>query len=70
VPKAIVFGGAVTDEEVAAVMEAVGAQAPGLMSVRVTRQDILDQGADRPSPGVIARVLQEKLGALVEEGRL
>jgi hypothetical protein len=70
VPKAIVFGGAVTDEEVAAVMEAVGAQAPGLTSVRVTRQDILDQGVDRPSPGIIARVLQEKLGALVEEGRL
>ena len=70
VPKAIVFGGTMPDEDVAAVMEAVGAQTPGVMPVRVTRQDILDRGADTPNPGVISMVLHEKLGALVKEGRL
>lgn len=71
VPKAIIFGGGISDEDVESVMQAVEAQAPGVVKVvRVTRQDVLDRGAEGPNPGVIAGVLMEKLGKMVEEGEL
>ena len=55
VPRAIVFGAGVPDEEVARVTDAVRARAPGVAPVRVTRQDVLDTGAQAPNPEIIVK---------------
>ncbi|KAK4236883.1 hypothetical protein C8A03DRAFT_35194 [Achaetomium macrosporum] len=70
VPKAVIFGGGVTDEQAQAVSQAVSAVAPQIKTVRVTREDIMAAGATGPNPEVIVKVLREKLGALVERGEL
>jgi hypothetical protein len=76
VPRAVIFGGGVPDEQVAAVVDAIRApvQAAGkgeeVRVVRVTREDILATGASGPSPGVIAQVLRGKLEGMVVAGEL
>ncbi|KAL2144351.1 hypothetical protein VTI28DRAFT_9175 [Corynascus sepedonium] len=70
VPRGIIFGGGIGEEDVARVMDAVHREAPGIKAVRVTRDAILATGAQRPSPEIITRILREKLGAMIEEGEL
>ncbi|KAL2194060.1 hypothetical protein P885DRAFT_80588 [Corynascus similis CBS 632.67] len=69
-PRGIIFGGGIGEEDVARVMDAVHREAPGIKAVRVTRDAILATGAQRPSPEIITRILREKLGAMVEKGEL
>ncbi|KAK3899275.1 hypothetical protein C8A05DRAFT_37112 [Staphylotrichum tortipilum] len=69
-PRAIIFGGGIADEDVVAVMEKVGERVEGVKAVRVTRADVLAKGATGPSPGVIVEVLREKLGGMVEGGEI
>ncbi len=66
-PRAIIFGGSIPDEEVARVTEAVKAKAPGITPIRVTRQDVLDAGAEGPNPEIIAKLLREKLAVIKDE---
>ncbi|KAL2133094.1 hypothetical protein VTI74DRAFT_2925 [Chaetomium olivicolor] len=64
IPRAIIFGAGVQDDDVMSVMGAVRAKAPTVKMVRVTRKDIADAGADVPSPEVVAGVLKEILEGL------
>lgn len=68
VPRAIVFGGSVTDEDYKAVVEAVnnrGGELPVIKMVRVTKGDVLGMGGKGPEPGVVAMAVR---GRLVAEG--
>ena len=64
VPRAIIFGGGIPDEEVAKVGDAVRASAPGIRIVKVARQEVLDAGAEKPNPEVIVGILRGKLAGL------
>lgn len=73
VPRGIIFGGGVGDEDLERVMRAVRERVPeenGVKVVRVTREDVLAKGATGPSAGVIGEVLREKLAGLVQRGEL
>ncbi|OAA56526.1 hypothetical protein SPI_07533 [Niveomyces insectorum RCEF 264] len=65
VPRAIVFGGGVPDDEVDRVTKAVQARAPGIKPIRIQRQEVLAAGAEGPNPDVIAKLLKEKLAAIL-----
>jgi hypothetical protein len=72
VPRAIVLGGGVSDEDYVALKEALvkgGLKVEGdgedvVKFVRVLRDDILALGASRPDPTVISQVIRKKLGQL------
>ena len=61
VPRAIIFGGGIPEEEITRVTEAVRAKAPDVKPIQVTRQDVLDAGAQGPNPEIIVKILREKL---------
>ena len=69
-PRGIIFGGGIPDEDVESVMAKVRERAEGVKVVRVTRADVLAKGATGPSPGVIGEVLREKIGGMVERGEI
>lgn len=52
------------DDQVNSVSDAVSSRAPHIKTVRVTREDIANAGADNPNPQVIAQVLREKLAKI------
>ncbi|KAL2163575.1 hypothetical protein VTH06DRAFT_5633 [Thermothelomyces fergusii] len=70
VPRGIIFGAGISDDDVARVMDAVKKEAPETKTVRVTREAILAAGAQVPSPEIITKVLREILAAMVEKGEL
>ncbi|KAK3303080.1 uncharacterized protein B0T15DRAFT_262894 [Chaetomium strumarium] len=70
VPKVVIFGGAVTDDEAKSVSEAVAVLAPQVKMVRVTKDDISAAGSAGPNPEVIVKVLREKLGKLIQGGEI
>jgi hypothetical protein len=70
VPKVVIFGGGVTDDEAKSVSEAVALQAPQVKMVRVTKEGIMAAGSAGPNPEVIAKVLKEKLGKLLQGGEI
>ncbi len=64
VPRAIIFGGGIPEEEIARVTQAVQARAPGIKPIRISRQEILDAGVQGPNPEVIVKILKTKLAAI------
>ncbi|KAJ9150748.1 hypothetical protein NKR23_g3531 [Pleurostoma richardsiae] len=64
VPKAILLGGGIPDEEVERLSELIKAKAPNINLVRVTKEDVLSAGASGPDPDVITRIYREKMAAL------
>jgi hypothetical protein len=64
VPRAIIFGAGIPDEEVERVAAAVRAKAPGVKPIRVTKEDVHASGASGPNPDVIVKILREKLSAI------
>ncbi|KAK4229256.1 hypothetical protein QBC38DRAFT_472980 [Podospora fimiseda] len=64
IPKAIIFGGGVSGDEAQAITQAVHDKVPEIKALHVTKQDILDAGAEGPNPEVISAVLRKKLVAL------
>ncbi len=64
VPTAIIFGAGIPEADIARVMEAVQAKAPGVKPIQVSRDDVLGAGADKPNPEIIVKILKEKLAGL------
>ncbi|KAK4162418.1 Matrilin-4 [Cladorrhinum sp. PSN259] len=61
IPRAIIFGGKTSEEEVQTITQAVHAKAPGIKTVHVTKQDIVEAGGNGPNPEIISSVLKKKL---------
>ncbi len=61
VPRSIIFGGGIPEDEIERVTQAVRARNPDVKPVQVTRQDVLDAGAQGPNPDIIVKILREKL---------
>ena len=64
IPKHIILGAGISDDDAQALTETVLAKAPDVKFARVTRQDMLERGATQPNPDLIAQVLKEKLAQL------
>ncbi|KAK3384933.1 hypothetical protein B0H63DRAFT_173807 [Podospora didyma] len=67
VPRAIIFGGGIPDDQVRLIREAVLAKAPEVKPIHLTRQDILNAGGNGPDPEIIGRLLRQKLAELVDQ---
>ncbi len=63
-PKAIIFGAGIPEEDVARVIEAVNAKAPGVKPIQVTKEDVQGAGADKPNPEIIVKILKDKLAGI------
>ncbi|KAK3990924.1 Matrilin-4 [Cladorrhinum sp. PSN332] len=61
IPKAIIFGGGVSDDDAQAITQAVHAKVPEIKALHVTKQDILNAGGQGPNPEIISAVLKKKL---------
>ncbi|KAK3321933.1 hypothetical protein B0H66DRAFT_638444 [Apodospora peruviana] len=66
VPRALIFGGGIPEDQVKAISEAVLAKAPGAKPIHVTRQEILNAGAQGPNPEIITKVLKAKLAESID----
>lgn len=61
VPRALIFGGGVPEEQIKLITDAVLAKAPNAKVVHITRQQVLNAGGQGPNPEIIAKVLKAKL---------
>jgi len=64
VPRAVIFGGGVPDDQITQITAALKAKAPEVKAVHVSRDDILATGATGPDPELIGRLLREKLAEI------
>ncbi|AEO67888.1 31d2142f-7e12-4cf1-9a0a-884652173e0d [Thermothielavioides terrestris] len=71
-PKAVVFGAGVADAEADNIVAAIKEVAPDINIVRVPREEVVaaSGGKTPPEVGVIAKIVKEKLDALVAKGLL
>ncbi len=65
VPRAIIFGGGIPDEEAERITKAVQARAPGVKPIRVLRDEVVAAGGTAgPDPEIIVKLLKEKLSSI------
>ena len=63
-PRAILVGGAIPEGDFERLTEVVKGKAPSVSFFRVSREEILQAGAQGPDPAVIAKIYREKLASL------
>ncbi|OAA58488.1 hypothetical protein SPI_06561 [Niveomyces insectorum RCEF 264] len=61
VPKIVLFGGDIPDDEVSRVTAAIRARTPSIRSIKVSKLDVLKAGGLGPNPDVIAKVYRKKI---------
>ncbi len=61
VPKLVLFGGDIADDDVSRVTKAIQARTPGVRAVKVSKLDVLKAGGLGPNPDVIAKVYRKKI---------
>jgi hypothetical protein len=60
-PKAVFFGGGVSDDEYQSLSARIKEKAPDMVFQRVTKEDVMKAGAKGPNPDVIAKIYREKM---------